>query len=106
MTELSDGVEVDILFVALTRPATAAGIPYIAFVVEIMIVVIIFLAVGNPLYLISFVPIHALLYSVSATNPNFFASAFLWIKTNGRCINSRYWGSVSFSPLQKNRIVD
>ncbi|HNW00468.1 MAG TPA: VirB3 family type IV secretion system protein, partial [Burkholderiaceae bacterium] len=42
----------DVLFVGLTRPATLWGIPLVAFVIEFMTTVLIFLAVGNPLYLL------------------------------------------------------
>ena len=45
-------VYTDPLFVGLTRPATMWGIPYIAFVIEFMATTLIFLAIGNPLYLL------------------------------------------------------
>ena len=57
----------DVLFVGLTRPATLWGIPLVAFVIEFMTTVLIFLAV-------------------------------MWMKTVGRCRNTRFWGSASFSP--------
>ncbi len=92
-------VRTDPLFVGLTRPATMWGIPYIAFVVEFMATTLVFLAVGNPLYLALALPIHAILYLISANDPGVFASIFLWMKTIGRCRNTRFWGSASFSPL-------
>lgn len=92
-------VYTDPLFVGLTRPATIWGIPYIAFVIEFMATTLIFLAVGNPLYLALAVPIHAVLYLISAHDPGVFASIFLWLKTTGRCRNSRFWGAASFSPV-------
>ncbi len=77
-------VYTDPLFVGLTRPATMWGVPYMAFVIEFMATTLIFLAAGNPLYLLLVVPIHAI---------------FMWIKTLGRCRNTRFWGAASFSPL-------
>ena len=92
-------ITVDPLFVGLTRPATMWGVPYHAFVVEFMISTLVFLAVGNPLYLLIVVPIHGILYLVTANDPGAFGSIILWMKTIGRCRNSRFWGAASFSPL-------
>jgi len=92
-------VYIDPLFVGLTRPATMWGIPYNAFVIEFIGTTLIFLAIGNPLYLALAIPIHGLLYLASASDPGVFSSMFMWIKTNGRCRNSRFWGAASFSPL-------
>jgi len=99
---VADGAQdvyLDPLFVGLTRPATMWGIPYIAFVVEFMATTLIFLAIGNPLYLLLAVPLHGVLYLISANDPGVFASIFMWMKTIGRCRNSRFWGAASFSPL-------
>ena len=97
---------VDTLFIGLTRPATVLGIPYAAFVIEFMIAAILFLAVGNPLYLLTAIPVHAVLYLISATDPGIFASLYVWIQTCGRCRNSRFWGAVSFSPLPTRKWKD
>jgi type IV secretion system protein VirB3 len=99
MQEGAQDVQTDPLFVGLTRPATMWGIPYIAFVVEFMATTLIFLAVGNPLFLLLAVPIHAVLYLVSANDPGIFGSIFLWMKTIGRCRTAAFWGAASFSPL-------
>jgi len=92
-------VHTDVLFVGLTRPATMWGIPYTAFVAEFMATTLIFLAVGNPLYLLLIAPIHATLYLITAADHSAFDSIFIWIKTIGRCSNKRFWGAASFSPL-------
>lgn len=92
-------IQTDPLFVGLTRPATIWGIPYMAFVIEFMTTTLIFLAVGNPLYLLLAAPIHATLYLISATDPGVFGSIFIWMKTLGRCRNTRFWDAASFSPL-------
>lgn len=92
-------VQTDLLFVGLTRPATVLGVPYIAFVVEFMATALIFLAVGNPVYLLLAAPIHAILYLISANDPGIFGSVFVWMKTTARCRNSRFWSAASFSPL-------
>lgn len=92
-------VQTDLLFVGLTRPATMWGIPYVAFIVEFMATTLIFLSVGNPFYLLLAVPIHGVLYLVSANDPGIFGSIHLWMKTIGRCRNTRFWGAASFAPI-------
>jgi type IV secretion system protein VirB3 len=92
---------IDPLFVGLTRPATIWGIPYTAFVIEFMSTTLIFLAVGNPLYLGIAIPIHGILYLICASDIGVFGSIVVWMQTIGRCRNIRYWGAASFSPLPK-----
>ena len=96
-------VYTDPLFVGLTRPATMWGIPYIAFVIEFMVVTLVFLAVGNPLYLALAAPVHSVLYLISANDPGIFSSIFMWMKTIGRCRNTRFWGGASFSLLSVSK---
>ena len=98
---MDDGVQdvyTDELFVGLTRPTTMWGIPYTAFVIEFMATTLVFLAVGNPLYLLLAAPIHGVLYAISASNPKSFDAIFMWLKTIGRCRNGRFWGAARFSP--------
>ncbi len=103
MEQGNQDVQTDLLFVGLTRPATVWGIPYIAFVIEFMGTTLLFLVVGNPLYLLLAAPIHAILYLISAQDPGVFGSIFLWMKTIGRCRTTRFWGAASFSPLTPRR---
>ena len=99
-------VTVDPLFVGLTRPATIMGVPYEAFVIELVVVSIIFLGVGDPFYMLLLVPFHAVLYLVSAQNQNAFGAIMIWLMTKGRCKNSRFWGgAASFSPLATKKWV-
>ena len=95
-----DTLTVDPLFVGLTRPATVLGIPYEAFVVEIVLVTVIFLGVGDPFYMLLIVPLHMVLYLISSQNPNAFGSIRIWTMTKGRCKNTQFWGgAASYSPL-------
>jgi type IV secretion system protein VirB3 len=99
MQDAAQDVQTDVLFVGLTRPATVAGIPYTAFVAEVMIAALVFLALGNPFSLLLAVPVHAALFLISANDPGVFDALFMWVKTFGRCRNARFWGAASFSPL-------
>jgi type IV secretion system protein VirB3 len=101
-TEARD-VQTDVLFVGMTRPATKWGVPYTALVLEFMGVNIAFLAVGNPLYLLLALPVHGVMYLICAEDPGAFESVFLWLKTVGRSLNNRFWGSATFSPLTFKR---
>ena len=98
-------VTVDPLFVGLTRPATAFGIPYEAFVAEFVLVAIVFLAVGDVFYLSLALPLHGVLYLVCGHNHAAFGSLRAWSMTRGRCANAGFWGSASFSPLASTKWV-
>lgn len=99
-------VETDPLFVGMTRPATIGGVPYVAFWIEYMVTCIIFLAVGDPFYLLIAAPIHSVLYLISAHDPGVFSSMAIWIMTKGRCRNTRFWGAASFTPLPTKKWVN
>lgn len=100
-----EDVITDPLFVGLTRPTTMFGIPFMAFIGEFMATVLIFLAVGNPIYLILAVPIHGILYLVSVNDPGAFDSIYIWFITNGKCRNTHFWGANSFSPLSVKKWI-
>lgn len=89
----------DLLFVALTRVPTILGVPYVAFVLEMMYVSLSIIIFGNPLYMLSVVPMHAVLYLIGAHDPGIYIEIEIWLKTSGRCLNRRFWGATSFSPL-------
>ena len=91
------------LFVGLTRPATLLGVPYIAFVLNVMAVAIIFLAAGSPLFLLLAIPIHGILYAVSADDPGRFSALYVWTVTVGLCQNRFFWKAASVSPLSKKK---
>lgn len=106
MQEGAQDVRTDVLFVGLTRPATMWGIPYAAFVLEFIGTTLVFLAIGNPLYLLLAVPLHGVLYLVSSNDPGAFDSIFMWLKTIGRSRNTRFWGAASFAPLSHKKWVE
>ncbi len=98
-----EDVKTDILFVALTRPATLWGVPYHAFIFEFMLTALIFLAIGNPLYLLLGAPLHGAIYLISANKPGAFNEIYMWVKTYGMCLNRSFWGGASFSPLRTKK---
>jgi type IV secretion system protein VirB3 len=92
-------LQVDILFVGLTRSSTIMGVPYMAFVIEFMTTAVIFLGTGNLIYLAVGIPIHGIMYLISCKDPGVFHSIYIWMQTIGRCTNKATWGMASFSPL-------
>jgi type IV secretion system protein VirB3 len=99
MRENEAVVHKDLLFVVLTRIPTVLGVPYMAFVIEVMFGSLVIIVVGKPQYLLLVMPLHAILYLISAKDPGIFAEIEVWMKTIGRCLNKGFWGSASFSPL-------
>lgn len=99
MDQDTQDVQADVLFVALTRPSTVMGVPYTAVVIEGMASVLIFLAVGNPLYLALVLPLHGVMYLVGHSDPGVFSSIAVWMKTAGRSRTRGFWGAASTSPL-------
>lgn len=99
MSEKEAVLHKDVLFVGLTRVPMVLGIPYAAFVIEIMIMSIEHVMTGNPLYLFFVLPIHAILYLISAHDPGVFAEIAAWSMTTSRCRNNKLWQMPSFSPL-------
>jgi len=103
MSQSSSNLHKDVLFVGLTRVPMIMGVPYAAFVAEIMVMAIEHVMSGNPLYLACVVPIHGILYLISAHDPGVFAEIAAWSKTTSRCRNGGFWGMASFSPVTVNK---
>lgn len=90
----------DPLFVGLTRVPTMAGVPYAAIVFEVGVAGLINIVMGNFLYALVILPIHGVLYAITKKDPGVFAEIAAWVKTNGRCLNRRFWQGASFSPAR------
>lgn len=101
---MNEGANQDIytdnLFVGLTRPTTVFGIPDTALIAELIVVIIVFIGANNLLYLGLIIPLHSVLYLISAHDPSAFHNLWLWINTTSLSSrNMRFWGAASFSPL-------
>lgn len=89
----------DPLFVGPTRPTVILGVPYEALIAEGLITSLAFMASGSLLYLLVFVPIHAVSYLVCKAEPRAFQLILLWLATKGKNQNRAFWGASSYSPL-------
>ncbi len=93
----------DTVFLGLTRPSMVFGVPYIAFVLEALVTLVVFINIGNPLYLAMVLPIHGVLYLISANDHGIFATIAAWSLTSARCRNRLFWGATTFSPLSSRK---
>lgn len=79
----NQGLTVDRLYQALTRPATQGGVPSAAWILEFLIVVEAFLISKNLLALLAFLPLHALSWMLCLNEPRIFDLLMLWGRTRG-----------------------
>ena len=98
----NQGLTADTLFVGLTRPSMLFGVTYSAMIINVVLTMETFIVTKNLLWLLSFIPIHGLLYLVCLYEPRFFDLVQLWGKTRGIALvagNVRFWKANSHSPL-------
>jgi type IV secretion system protein VirB3 len=96
-----DGLIVDPLHLALTRPAMIMGVTYAAFMLNLLIVMEVFITTRNMFYLLIFVPVHLTFYSMCQYDARIFDLCALWLQTKAAAIvfgNWRYWKASSYSP--------
>jgi type IV secretion system protein VirB3 len=96
-----EGIDVDPLAVALTRPSTILGVPYEACVINILVSVEALSLTENLLWLLMCVPVHGICYLITLNDPRAFELLLLWARTSlGTLIATRWrWHGSSYSPL-------
>ena len=99
----TNGLTVDPLFVACTRPATLIGVPMSAAIVEGVFVLEIFIWTKNLLQLLWILPAHGVFYMICLREPRIFELLWLWILTKAQSFppfgNFLFWRTSSYSPL-------
>lgn len=93
----------DPLFLACTRPAMWRGVPLEAVALIGMATTIVFVMMGNPLYLLVGVALHGAVRLVIVHDHNLFGLLRLWADTKARARNRDLWGGASVSPLPLGR---
>lgn len=96
---MEEAITKDILFVGATRPPMIFGVTLEAFLFNGMISAIVFLGMGNPLYLFVGVPVHIISYLICLNEPRAFKLLSLKIKCLAQNRNRAFWKSNSYSPL-------
>lgn len=96
-----EGIDVDPLAVALTRPSTILGVPYEACVINILVSVEALSLTENLLWLLMCVPVHGICFLITLNDPRSFELLLLWARTTlGTLIATRrHWHGSSYSPL-------
>jgi len=88
----------DPLVVGLTRPPMMLGVPYVLFVLEWCVVVLIFINTKNLLMFLLFAPIHGIAYALTVRDNRFVD---ILLVRYGKCPitrNHRFWGGDSYRP--------
>jgi type IV secretion system protein VirB3 len=96
-----EGIDVDPLAVALTRPSTILGVPYEACVINILVSVEALSLTENLLWLLMCVPVHGICYLITLNDPRSFELLLLWARTTfgTLIVTRRHWHGSSYSPL-------
>lgn len=97
----NNGVIVEPLFVACTRPSTFFGVPLYAFVVELVVVVEGLVWSKNVLSLGLFLPAHLIIYLLVRKDIRAMELAALWMMTKAHTYfeSLMFWGVSTKSPL-------
>ncbi len=99
MTELNEGIDMHPVFGALTRPAMTAGVTFEYHGLNLMVSMTAFIGLGNPLYGLIFVPIHAVGWLVCREEPRFFTMMYNRIKNIPNSPNQIIWGVRCYEPF-------
>jgi len=93
-----DELSVHTVFGALTRPAMMAGVTFEYHLLNLMCSVSAFIAMGNILYGMIFIPIHLFGWMVCQEEPNFFKLAYVRWLGLPQIPNTSVWGVRSYEP--------
>ena len=94
----------DVLFLGVTRPALAFGVPYAALLLNAMVTLELFLLTRNLLCIVLCVPLHGLTWIACLAEPRFFELVALWGRVRAPARRSvRAWGALGYAPLSGGR---
>jgi type IV secretion system protein VirB3 len=101
------GVIADTLFVGVTRPALALGVPYAALLVNGLVALELFLVTQNLLWILVCVPLHGLAWLVCLAEPRFFELLAVWaqVRSRGGLGGHRRWRAVSYGAFKVSRTL-
>ena len=88
----------DPLFVAVTRPAMKWGATLDGIIVAAGLVAVLMIATKNPLALLLYLPIHALMYGLCLRDPRIFRLQHLWFITKAKSLGWRSFGVATACP--------
>ncbi len=99
--QVGRGITTDSLFIGITRPAMALGVPYAALLVTAFMTLEAFLVSKNLLMLLLALPMHAIAWMLCLVEPRFFELVTVWGRVRARAgfRGTRLWQAVSYGPL-------
>jgi len=97
-----DDLNVDPVFVGLTRPTTLFGVQFEAFAVYFICISILFIIVKSLLVFVLILPVHGFCFVMNLKDPRIFELLGLRIQFMSRCDNQIFWKCNSYSPLEFN----
>ena len=104
MGRLNDeaGVIADSLFLGVTRPALALGVPYSALLVNSLVTLELFLMTRNLLCLLICLPLHGFAWLACLAEPRFFELLAVWgqVRACGGSRGTRAWRARSYGCLR------
>ena len=94
----SQGVTADSLFLGITRPALALGVPYAALLINAMLTMELFLTTHNLLCLLICLPLHGFAWLACLAEPRFFDLLAVWaqVRMRGGRNGPRAWRARSY----------
>jgi type IV secretion system protein VirB3 len=106
--ERNGGVIADTLFVGVTRPALALGVPYVALLLNGLVTLELFLVTRNLMWLLVCVPLHGLAWLACLAEPRFFELLGVWGQTRARAGlgRSHRWHAQSYGSLPPQAASD
>jgi len=92
------GLVADSLFLGVTRPALALGVPYTALLVNGLVTLELFLTTRNLLCLLICLPLHGFAWLACLAEPRFFELLAVWGQTRARggFAGKRAWRARSY----------
>jgi type IV secretion system protein VirB3 len=99
------GVVADTLFLGVTRPALALGVPYAALLANALVTMELFLTTHNLLCVLICVPLHGLAWLACLADPRFFDIVAVWAQVRARAGygGARAWRAHSYGCLRHDR---
>ena len=91
-------MEVNAVVGALTRPPMMLGIPYVLFILESVIVCLIFINTKNLFTLLLAVPLHGLSYWLTIIDNRFVDILMVRLSKCPPTRNRLFWGGDSYQP--------
>ena len=101
--EANEGVVADHLFLGVTRPALALGVPYAALLVNALVTLELFLTTRNLLCLLICLPLHGLAWLACLAEPRFFDLLAVWgqVRMRAGYAGDRTWKAHSYGCFRR-----